>query len=82
MNENIKSKIKTKKILHKQYAQNGWFESDFVFLETFVSELNELIFPTKTLYYKCFRKKWNNSNCKQKRIDQFLNPFITTKKFR
>ena len=23
MNENIKSKIKTKKILHKQYTQNG-----------------------------------------------------------
>ena len=32
MNENIKSKIKTKKVLCKQYIQSGRFESDFVLL--------------------------------------------------
>ena len=32
MDENIKSKIKTKNLLYKQYIQNGRLESGFVFL--------------------------------------------------
>lgn len=36
----------------KQYMQNRKFESDFVFLETFITELNELIPSTKKLYYE------------------------------
>ena len=59
MNEYIKSKLKTKNIIHKQYIQNGRFESDFVFLETFITELNELISSTKTLYYENLEKKLN-----------------------
>ena len=43
MNEIIKSKIKTKNLLFKQYIQNGRFESDFVLLETLITEINELI---------------------------------------
>ena len=34
MNEIIKSKIKTKNLLFKQYIQNGRFESDFLYLES------------------------------------------------
>ena len=30
---------------------NGRFESDFVFIESLVNEINELIFSTKKLYY-------------------------------
>ena len=43
MNEIIKSKIKTKNLFFKQYIQNGRFESDFVLLETLITEINELI---------------------------------------
>ena len=51
MNETIKSKIKTKNKLHKQYIDNGRFESDFVFIETLITEINDLITSTKDLYY-------------------------------
>ena len=57
MNENIKSKIKTKNLLFKQYIQNGRFESDFVFLENLITEINELISSTKNLYYENLAKK-------------------------
>ena len=56
MNEIIKSKIKTKNVLFKPYIQNGRLESDFVFLETSITEINELISPTKNLYYETLRK--------------------------
>ena len=53
MNEwTIKSKIKAKNILYKQYNQNGKFESDFIFPEDLITELNELISSTKTSYYE------------------------------
>ena len=51
MNEIIKSKIKTKNVFFKQYIQNGRLENDFVFLETLITEVNELISSTKKLYY-------------------------------
>ena len=60
MNENIKSKIKTKNLLFKQYIQNGRFESDLVFLENLITEINELISSTKNLYYENLAKKLNN----------------------
>ena len=56
INENIKSKIKTKNLLFKQYIQNGRFESDFVFLENLITEINELISSTKNLYYENLAK--------------------------
>ena len=47
MNESIKSKMKAKNILYIKYIQNGRFESDFIFLENLITELNELISSTK-----------------------------------
>ena len=66
MNEIIKSKIKTKKLLFKQYIQNGRFESDFVIVETLITEINELISTTKTLYYVNLAKKLNDRLLKSK----------------
>ena len=60
MNKNIKSKIETRNLLYKQYIQNGRSESDFALLETFITELNELISSSKSLYYENFGKKLNN----------------------
>ena len=46
-------KIKTKKQkLYQQYIQNGSFESDLVFPESLIAELNDLISYTKDLYYE------------------------------
>ena len=47
MNETIKEKMKAKK-----YIQNGRFETDFIFLENLITELNELIYSTKASYYE------------------------------
>ena len=52
MNEIIKSKMETKSKLHKQYIQNGKFESDLVFIESLIAELNDLISYTEDLYYE------------------------------
>ena len=60
MNEIIKSKIKTKNLLFKQYIQNGRLKSDFVFLETLITDINELISATKNLYYENLEKKLTN----------------------
>ena len=60
MNETIKSKIKTKNILYKQYIENGRFESDFVLVESLIAEINDLISPAKNLYYENLAKKLNN----------------------
>ena len=57
MNKIIKSKIKGKNALCKKYVQNGRFESDFVFLENLIIELNELTSSTKYLYYENLVKK-------------------------
>ena len=51
MNETIKLKIKTRGKLYKQYVENGRFESDFMIIETLVTEINDLITSTKDLYY-------------------------------
>ena len=40
--------------------QNERFESDFGSLKALVTDLNELIFSTKTLYYENLAKKLNN----------------------
>ena len=51
MNGIIKSKMKAKNKFYKQYIKNGRFESDFVFVESLVNEINELICNAKNLYY-------------------------------
>ena len=40
MNETIKLKIKAKDNIYKKYIQSRRFESDFVLLETLITELN------------------------------------------
>ena len=80
MNEIIKSKIKTKNQLFKQYIQNGRLESDFVFLETLTTETNELTSSTKMLYYENLATKLNNPKFyKQKHLGQSLKHFIAKK---
>ena len=46
--------------MYNKYTQSGRFESDFLFLEILITELNELIDTTKALYYENLRKKLNN----------------------
>ena len=80
MNEIIKSKIKTKNLLFKQYIQNGRLESDFVFLETFITEINELISSTKNLYHENLVKKLNNPLLQAKTYWSILKTFYNEKK--
>ena len=56
MNEMIKSEIKTKNLLFKKYIQNVRLKSDFVFLETLITEFNELISSTKICIMKTLGK--------------------------
>ena len=60
INEIIKSKIKGKNKLNKQYIKNRRFERDFVFIESLVNEINDLVSNTKSLYYDNLAKKLNN----------------------
>ena len=55
MNETVKLKIKTKNNMYNKYTQNGRSESDFLLLETLISELNELI-PLKLCTIKILVK--------------------------
>ena len=80
MDENIISKIKTKNLLFKQYIQNGRFESDFVFLENLITEINELISSTKSLYYENLAKKLNNPLLQAKAYWSILKSFYSEKK--
>ena len=80
MNEIIKSKMKIQNKLFKKYVQNGRFESDFIFLQSFVNELNELISQTKALYYGNLAKKLNNPLLQAKTYWSILKAFYNDKK--
>ena len=80
MNETIKSKIKAKNALYKKYIQNGRFESDFVYLQNLIIELNELISSTKALYYENLAKKLNNPLLQVKTYWSILKTFYNDKK--
>ena len=81
MNEVIKSKIKAKNLLFKQYIQNERFESDFVFLETLITKINELISSTKNLHYENLPKeKLNNLLLQAKAYWSILKIFYNEKK--
>ena len=68
-------------MLHKQYIQNGKFEKDSVLLETFITELNELIPSTKKLYYeKNLWKKRNNPLLQAKMDCSILKTFYNNNK--
>ena len=81
MNEIIKSKMETKNKLYKQYILNGRFESDFVFIENLVTELNDLISHTKALYYENLSKKLSNPLIQAKTYWSILKTFYNDKKF-
>ena len=79
MNEIILSKIKTKNLLFKQYIQNGRFESDFVFLQALITEINELISSTRNVYYENLAKKLNNPLLQVKTYWSILKTFYNEK---
>ena len=80
MNETIKLKIKAKDNMYNKYLQNGRFESDFVLLETLITELNELIVTRKALYYENLGKKLNNPLVQAKTYWSILKTFYNGKK--
>ena len=80
MNETVTSKIKAKNAFYKKYIQNGRFESDFVYLENLIIELNELISSTKALYYENLAKKLNNPLLQAKTYWSILKTFYNNKK--
>ena len=57
---NHKIKNKTKKQTLQKYIKNRRFERDFVFIESLVNEINDLVSNTKNLYYDNLAKKLNN----------------------
>ena len=78
MNENIKTKINEKNTFYQKYIENGRFQSDFILLEKLITELNDLIFSTKTLCYENLPKKLNNPlfvNDTKTKADIFNNFF-------
>ena len=81
INETIKLKIKAKDNTYKKYIQNGRFESDFVLLKTLITELDELVFNTKALYYETLGKKVNYNLFQVKTCWSKLKTFYYGKKF-
>ena len=81
MNENIKTNIKEKNTFHQKDIENGRFESDLILLEKLITELNDLIFSTKTLYYENLAKKLNNPLLQTKTYWSIPKTFYNDKKF-
>ena len=80
MNGNIRAKIKTKSLLFKQCMQNERFESEFGLLKALITELNDLISSTKTLYYENLAKKLNNPLLQAKTYWSIFKTFYNDKK--
>ena len=80
MSETIKSKIKTRNKLYKQYIENGRFESDFMMIETLITEINDLITSTKDLHYSNLVKRLNNPLLQAKTYWSILKTFYNDKK--
>ena len=66
--------------IFKEYIPNGRFASDFTFLESLTTELNELISSIKTLYYENLAKKLNNPLLQAKTYCSILKTFYNDKK--
>ena len=73
-------KIKNRKKLYQQYFHNGRFESDLVFIEYLIAELNDLISYTKDLYYENLAKKLNNLLLQAKTYWSILKSFYNDRK--
>ena len=80
MNETIKLKIKAKDNMYKKYIQNERFESDFVLLDTVITELNKLVSNTKALSYENIGKKLNDPLLKAKTYWSIRKTFYNSKK--
>ena len=80
MDEIIKSKMKAKNKLYKQYIKNGRFESYFVFTESLVNEINGLVSNVKNLSYDNLAKKLNNPWLQAKTYWSILKTFYNDKK--
>ena len=76
MNENVSLRLKQK----IYFSNNGRFESDFVFLENLIAEINELISSTENLYYENLAKKLNNPLLQAKTYWSILKSFYNGKK--
>ena len=68
MNEIIKSKMKAKTKLYKQYIKNKRFESGFVVIESLVNEINDLVSTLKICIMITLQKNQTIHCCKQKSI--------------
>ena len=79
-----KNKDQRKNTFYQKYIENEneRLESGFILLEKLITELNDLICSTKTLYYESLVKKLNNPLLQTKLIGQYLRPFIIIKKSR
>ena len=80
MNETIKSKIKARNKLYRQYIENGRFESEFMMIETLITEINDLTSATKDIYYNNLAKRSNNPLPQAKTCWSILKTFYNDKK--
>ena len=80
MNETIKSKIKARNKLYRQYIENGRFESEFMMIETLITEINDLISATKDIYYNNLAKRLNNPLSQAKTYWSVLKTLYNDKK--
>ena len=71
---------KAKNSMYNRFIKNGRSESDFVLLQTLLTELNELIASTKALYYQNLAKKLNNPLLQAKSYWSILKTFYNGKK--
>ena len=65
--------------MYNRVIQNWRSESDFVLLETLITELNELIATTKALYYENLAKKLYNPLLQAKTYWSILKTFYNGK---
>ena len=77
--KSLSLRLKQKNLLFKQYIQNGRFESDFVFLQGLITEINELISSTRNVYYENLAKKLNNPLLQVKTYWSILKTFYNEK---
>ena len=60
--------------------ENGRFESEFMIIETLITEINELISATKDIYYNNLAKRLNNPLSQSKTYWSILKTFYNDKK--
>ena len=76
-----KNKYQRKKnTFYQKYIEKGRLESEFILLEKSITELNNLIFSTKTLYYENLAKNLNNPLLQTKPYCSTLKTFYNDKK--